>query len=818
MKRLILFLLLFTTGLTAQPGPVEAFEGKPVAQIEIRMMNLPSGASFDTHSILSQMTTKEGDPFNQIAFDRDLKHLSKNYERVDPSISVRDGELYIVMRLWEKPIIRSIKWHGNSAVSSRRLARELDVKPHTVFDRKELSEGLKKVKDLYIKKSYFEVSARYKVTPVPDTNEVNIDIYVNEGRSARVGKIIFEGFTEAEQTHLRQMINTKKYDLFTSWMSGDGVYHEEMFEHDRMTIINYLQNQGYADAHVSFEIKDSTNNKKNIYLVVKAEKGPIYRFGDVTFSGNAIHGDDKIKGRTLIKKGDKYSPDKLKNTAEAIKDLYGHEGYIETSVQYELTLQRNEPVYNVHFTIEESEKFRIGVIRVLGNHSTQNNVIMNESRLVPGEIFDERKLKATQMRLEAIGYFKSVNVYAIRSPDDQSLGPEYRDVVIEVEESMTGNMSMFFGLSSTDSIFGGLDVTENNFNWRGLGSWWREGWHMLRGGGQFASMKLSIGKKEGGVDISWVNPYFNDTNWRVGFDLGYSQNRVQAPDFIVHAFNFNLFGSYPITSFWRFGLSGRFRDSLIKVKNRASIRAQEQKENSGNVYGFGGYLTYDSTDNPTRPHRGLRSTVEGELDGVHRRRSGKVYTQYSDGQLVQVNIPEDQKGPKNFPFIKLAFTNSYYYPVWKKGTFKLRADLRFLETFGAGKPIQLPVNERYYLGGETTVRGYTTAIIGPAFITRDPQGVIQEKDPQGGASSALFSAEYMQNIIKPVDAFTFYDAGAVSSKEYKVGKLRMSWGVGVRLNVGGGRLPMVLGVGFPINPEDRKQDVENFFFSMGGQF
>lgn len=815
-KKLIALLILLSTP-TLVFG-VESYSGKSVEQIEVKVMNLPPGKSVDTHAIMSGLETKEGDPFSQTIFDRDLKQLSERYERVDPSIRVEDGKLIIVLRLWEKPYIQSIVWHGNKGLKTKKLQAELDIEPHTILDRTALSKGLTKVKDLYIKKSYYEVSLNYKVTPIKDSNEVRVDIYVKEGPNAKVGRIVFEGFSDEEKTQLRAMINSKSYNLFTSWITGTGIYHQEMLEHDRMTVINFLQNKGYADAHVTIQVKESEISDNRVWIVVKADRGEVYHFGDISFSGNKIYDQTKVEKRLIIKRGDIYSPDTLRAAVDQIKDLYGHEGYIETSVQYELSLDHSEPVYDVHFTIEESEQFRIGVIRVLGNTSTQSNVILNESQLVPGEVFDERKLKSTQGRLQAIGYFKSVNVYAVRSGDDQSLGSEYRDVIIEVEEGMTGNMSMFFGASSTDSIFGGLDISENNFSWHGLTNWWREGISSFRGGGQFFSMKFSIGKKDGSVDISWTDPYFCDSLWRVGFDLGYSQSRLQSADFLVAAYNLNLYGSHPISSYLSAGVTARVRDSRVNVKNRASPGAQKQQQNSGVVYGTGPYLSYDSTDHPIMPHRGLRSSVAFEGDGVHRRRKGKVFVQNADGVYVQQTLTPEEKGPSNIGFIKMNSLNSYYYPVWRKGTLKLKADFNFLQTFN-GNPSNLPTNERYFLGGETTVRGYKPAIIGPSFKVFDTAtGVLQEKDPEGGATAALFSAEYQQNIIKIVDLFAFFDAGAVSIKEYKVGKFRMSYGCGARLSVGGGRLPMMIGVGFPINPEDRDFDTQKFFFSMGGQF
>ncbi len=152
-----------------------------------------------------------------------------------------------------------------------------------------------------------------------------------------------------------------------------------------------------------------------------------------------------------------------------MKDLYGQKGYIDASVQFETSLKEDEPIFDVDYMIDEGQQYKIGLIHIFGNSSTENNVILRESLLVPGETFDSRKLKATQQRLESVGYFKTVNVYAVRTPDDAALGDNYRDVYIEVEETSTGNVSLFMGFSSMDDVFGGLDLTERNFHIANIG-------------------------------------------------------------------------------------------------------------------------------------------------------------------------------------------------------------------------------------------------------------------------------------------------------------------------------------------------------------
>ncbi len=769
----------------------EIIEKKNVAKIEIVIETQSKQSKTNAQSVQSQLTTKVGDPFSQKAFDFDLKKLSDQFDRVDPYVSVKDGQVYVTIRLYEKPLIRSIVWSGNSKVKTKTLQSELDIEPHTVYTKDEFVKAFNKVKDYYVKHGYFEAILSYTIQPVPNSNEIIIDIHVDEGRSAHIHKIKFIGLTSAEESTLLDMINTKRYNLFTSWLTGSGIYRPEALEHDRMTIVNYLHNEGYADAQVDIKLEETKT--KQLIIAVYVKKGEKFKIGEITISGNQLKEQSELEKILGIKEGDTFSPETIRRAAQNIKDFYGREGRIDTNADYDLTLVQNSPTYNIHFYIKESDQFKVGIIRVLGNTSTNTNVILNQSNLIPGEVFNSIKLQQTQLRLESTGLFKSVNVYAVRNPDDDALGPDFRDINIEVEETSTGNASLFFGLSSTDSVFGGLDISESNFNQKGLLSVWKDGFSALRGGGEYAHAKFSIGAKEQVYSLSWMNPYFDDSLWRIGYDVTFATSRITNDDFHSKSIGFNFFSSYPLSANWTVGWKSRIQDTIIKVGAGLGPAAQRQARNSGIVLGTAGFLAYDSTDSIVKPHRGIRSNFELDFAGVRR----------------HDNIIED------FLFAKLQYTNSYYYPVWKKGTLKARADARFLTTLGAGQPILLPANERFYLGGEASVRGYRPAVIGPRYPVIDPSSK-QVEDPCGGASSLLLSLEYAQQLVKMIDAFIFFDAGSVSLTQFTVDTLRSSYGAGVRVDIGN-RLPFMIGYGIPINPQ-YDEDVQNVFFSMGGQF
>lgn len=798
LKSKILYSLLFAT-MTAPLIGAELYDDKKVSHIEI-VIDTPEESRVDPTPILSRMKTQEGDNFSQSIFDNDLKTLSEEYERVDPSLSLKNGQVSIEIHITPRPVIHQIEWSGNHQFRTSTLQEQLDIKPNTIFNRQKFNKAFNKVKEYYFKKGYFESQLSYSLRPIPGTNEVDVVIDVQEGNPGYIKEIVFSGFSKDEQKALEEQMYLKKYNFILSWMSGTGIYRDEALEQDRMTLLNYLHNEGYADAKVDIKHYEDPKSGKLI-IEIDADKGQLYRFGAIHYEGNTLISTADLQKRAIATEGDPFSPDKMRETSQAIKDFYGQKGYIDTSVQFEATLQENEPVFNVDYSIDEGQQYKIGLVHIFGNTSTKSNVILRESLLVPGETFDSRKLKATQQRLEAVGYFKSVNVYAVRNPDDAALGDNYRDVYIEVEETTTGNVSLFMGFSSVDDVFGGLDLTERNFRIGGFGKALIGKISELRGGGEYFHVRGTVGKKQNNILISWMNPYVNDTLWRLGVELSQTYSNDLQENVNVKTYGGSVYTNYPLSQFWTAGMRQRLRHSFDHLtlnpydsspEAEASVEAQRHLvDQRGMISAFSGNLSYDSTDNPFKPRRGWRSYFETEIAGI-------------GGQ---------------YQFFKTSYLNSLYFPLWKKGTIKLRADFKYLIPFGKTDRDHVPYSERFFLGGDNTVRGYKPFLLGPVIHLRDWTGTNRATNtPKGGLSSSLVSLEYNQEIIRMLDVFAFCDVGSVEFDAFAINHIRPTAGVGVRIDIGN-RTPIMVGWGIPLVKKDRHNHKwQKVFFSMGGQF
>ena len=792
MARLLSFFFSFFL-LSTVAAEVVFYENLPVQSLSVETGEGVPAKRDVREAIQARLRTRIGYPFSQTTFDEDLKSLALDFDWVEPRVEVVDGGLLLTLLVWEKPIIRSISFTGNHSVDECDLLEELDISTATVFDRNAFLKAFRKLKTFYVKMGYFEADVTYNIVRDPCEPEVDIEICVREGRSGRIKQIFFCGFDDCEMSDITDLMVTQKWNIFTGVFGNGGFYNEDMVQYDQFQIVNYLQNRGYADARVKIEVFQA-DKPQWLRVCITANRGERYHFGKVSYQGNCLFSDEIIEKLVMPEDGAVFSPDAVRDTITNLQDAYGIKGYIEAVIDDDLNLHDDKPIYDVHFTVEEGEPFRVGLIKVFGNNYTQTRVILHETLLRPGELFNTIKLRYTEERLRNIGYFKRVNVYSVRVSPDSCLGEGYRDIHIEVEEAPTGNLGAFMGLSSANDLFGGFNITEKNFRIAGFSpsSIKRFGWRGFKGAGEYAHFTATIGQKTNSYVLSWTKPYFFDTPWAVGVDLDRTFNGALSQDYDIVSYGVSLHAKRPLNAFVIGGLHSRIRNSTVRGDRNIDARSAQfdnEKGKEGLIVGIGGSLSYNSTNHPLRPTSGFHSRLDGEL----------VATSRNNG------------------FASLSYLNSLYHPFGSRGYIRLRGDFKFLQPFGIGPEntapdrllASIPLDERFFLGGDTQVRGYRPYAIGPKFTNTT--------DPQGGLSLVYLSLEYDWQLFSRADLFLFGDAGSLSPHPWEVNQLSCSAGFGAKLQVLDGAPPLVLGMGYPLNAQSRG-DVKRFFISLGAKF
>jgi outer membrane translocation and assembly module TamA len=131
-----------------------------------------------------------------------------------------------------------------------------------------------------------------------------------------------------------------------------------------------------------------------------------------------------------------------------------------------------------------------------------------------------------------------------------------------------------------------------------------------------------------------------------------------------------------------------------------------------------------------------------------------------------------------------------------------------LDHSGPDEETTLPIDERFFNGGATSVRSFGERTLGP----HDPKG-----NPIGGEFYTIFNVEYTFPIYGELQGATFFDAGNLlpTSEQPSLDDMRYALGLGLRYQLPIG--PMRLDHGF--NPDPRPdEDFGAFHLSFGFAF
>ena len=760
-------------------------DGKTVSEVRIDVQGEKKEGISSFSNVEKSLKTKEQLPFSNADFDEDLKLLLREFDDVDPKISVEGNRVRVLFLVKKQPVIHSITFQGNKAVTEDTLRKQLSISQGTLLNRAAFNEAVQKIRNYYLKKGYFEAHVQYDIV-ASTAGQVDIVLRIHEGKAGFVDELVFHNFTEKEEKEIENLLMTQPYVWWHSWLTDQGTFYQDVFRHDELTILTYLHNEGYLDAVLDTKVLPSTK-KDRIVLDISVQKGEIYRLGTIGFSGNTLFTNDILLKRLNWKEGTVFSQEMVREKTRDLYLLYGGKGYIDASITPESFLREKEHVYDVRFSIEEKQQYRVGLVHISGNKVTDGSVILHECLLVPGDILNINLLSKTEERLKNTGYFKSVNVYALKATELTSSSTiPFRDIHIEVEEQpTTANFTAFVGYSTTESVSGGVGFSESNFKMKGLTNIFKDGYSAVRGGGESLNLNVTVGTKQLSETISWVKPYIFDTPWIFSVDLMNEKNSYSFEEYSIQSRSAVFTGRYPLNPFLKYDLYYRLRKAKndlhhIKSDDHSGELRRESKI-AGTISAIGTGLEYDSTNSPFNPTEGTRSRATVEYAGL-----------FGDHH-----------------FSALRYWNTLYWKPFEKGVFTFRGNMDFIQTLFSTKPAHLPLDERLYLGGEMSIRGYRFNTVGPSF--RD-----KNRTPRGGMSSLLLSGEYAYPLWKKLDGFVFFDAGNVYWKEWTLGTLRYSTGFGIKFYITE-RAPLTIGLGFPLNPAS-KRDVQRFFLSIGAAF
>ena len=790
----ILFFLLLA-GL--QPGGALA-QTEPEAVIEEILFR--GNRRVPAATMRVRIFTQPGDSYDPNALRRDFMALYNTGLFDDIVLRVEDGDegKIVIFEVTEKPVIRSIEYTGNNSVThsdilDRFRERRVGLTVESRYDPTRIKRAEVVLKQLLAERGrqYATVSVDARTIP---PSSVALTFLIDEGPKVKIGRIDFEGNTVIPRRKLvRSMRNSRPIGIPYSFILESlfsKTFDRNKLDEDMEGIRAAYQNEGYFRVLVNepqVETRETpgkrgvpipvlnklpipgirrSNPGRKVDIIVPLVEGEQYTLGEVSFEGVELFNQPEAVLRPVfaMEQGDLFDVSKIREGLESMRKIYGEFGYINFVASPETLIDDVNRQIDMVFNIEEDKQFLVRRIDFTGNTTTRDKVIRRELMLSEGSMFNSRLWELSLLRLNQLDYFEKLE------PTDSDVQPDNLtgtvDLHLAVKEKGKNAIGFTGGVSGLSGSFVGFSYQTNNF----------------MGLGETLTFNAQLGSLERNLLLGVTHPYAFDRPLQIGFTLfsrrfnfdeGQQASIFSGQDvrpifdllgtdniqrYRQTSIGFTAYSSYPLgNNFTRVGLTYSYDSSSITTFSEASRRLFEDI----NFNGLGGgnalegihtskiipTYTYNTVDHPLTPSRGKSFFLSMELAGL----GGNVRTYRPTVDFKWFRPMSEGFQPRVFAMHLKGSTMS-----------------------GFGGRV-LPPFTRFYVGGETDIRGFDFFTISPvAFIPDIAAVTVLNTDGTPRTTTGLdqlgLENQMTQTMLVPVNRTTFPggDTQLIANFEYRI--------------------------------------------------
>ncbi len=708
---------------------------------------IATGMSEDAKSV---MRTSEGDVFDQIAVRKDLERIKKYYKEgkyFNPVVHpylFEDGVLTITVEPGKRLFV---SLDGNEALSAKVLLREMPFFEAEDFNNDIVEEAIQRMLTLYHEQGF----PFAQIAPVisEEGNLIHLTFFIFEGKKVKTGEISFEG-SHIEEDRLKSVLTLREGNVFDP----------DLIDSDRDNLTEFYFALGYLSVSVEDFQTQYDENSQTMKILLKIQEGNKTTIRNIKISGCRNVAEDEVRKGILIKPGDPYNEVDISDTRYGIIEFYGTKGFPSADVSVSRTLEGLAA--DITFTVDEGPYSVFGKAIVTGNNKTEYIVIRRELARKENVPFDYTILRKDRQGLYKLGLFSDVTVEML-----EGFGLK-RDVLINLHEANAGAVEFGLGYSDYEHYRGFLDVSYRNL------------WGMHRQ----ASARTELSSLERRLILQYYEPWFVSgrtalralflTEFREELNVDTRETRYKLTRNAVSAGLERKFNSRIKSELY-------YEFSLVNTYDVAPDVVLS-KEDTGTlvISGLRLGVVYDSRNDPFYPSRGILSGISAKL-------TSPAFLSESD-------------------FYKLSIYGNVYHGLARG--LVLALSLRGGVAKGYGATAELPIVERFFLGGRTTVRGYEQDTLGP----RGADG-----NPTGGNAFLMESLEMRISLGKGIGIVTFLDGGNVwvEMNDINPSDSKFTGGIGLRYDTPVG--PLRVDYGHKLQREKDESSGE-LHFSIGHAF
>ncbi|MGH8654495.1 MAG: outer membrane protein assembly factor BamA [Gammaproteobacteria bacterium] len=560
---------------------------------------------------------------------------------------------------------------------------------------------------------------------------------LDSSKQYRLKEVQIAGNKAFSARALGKEILTKSRAFYLFWRKPP-LFDPVVFETDVKRLRRFYEEHGYYGARVGYELE--IDDEALITARIQIAEGQPVKVQDITVEIRRDKPPDRIPGLPL-KPGAIFTEDAYQQSEAALRAYYLDRGHAHVETQREAKIDPRERQAWVDYRVKPGPRAVFGETRVQGTERVSPELIVRELTYQRGDRFSLGQIKVSREKIVNLGLFRSVQLVPEETKKDARMVP----MRVRVEEQAPRDIRIGVGYGTEDEF-------------RGQVQWAHRNW---LGGGRQLSVNLKGSAITRELDASFIQPHFltPHTLGAVNLALGQEDEETFLLNFsrlrprLEHRFSPTLSG------FIGYRLEYNKLEEVANATAQALGGIKEKGFLSGPTLG----VVWNVTDDLLNPKKGGIVTLVGEQAG------------------------EPWGG--DFRFFKLSAEGKKYQQVGWDIVLAARLKIGIADSLGADD--DFPLFERFYAGGEKSVRGYGRRRLGPLGAA---------DDPIGGLSLVEGSIELRRPLWRDLSGAVFLDFGQVATRAYDLpfNELEFSTGFGVSYLTPLG--PLRLDLGFPFNP------------------
>ena len=794
---------------------------RPGARARIGTISVQGTPRDPVPQLLTALDLRPGDPYDGVALDDrlvgyadDLRAQGYYEARVAQFPRYADGDATVNLVVTIEPGPRvEIDFQGDPLSAGDRDRLVPIAREHSV-DEDLLEDSKFGIERHFRERGYCNPRADYRRAEAEGV--LRVTFMVSRGPQCMVEQAEVVGNTSVSAAELAPLVVTKANQPF----------NDSSVASDALRIQGYYRQRGFSAVKVTSQVERREPKAGSEFVRVRLviAEGVRSVIDSVNFQGNTAIDAETLRREAKIKSasGQPYFEPQIASDADSIASLYLNRGYPEVTVQPAPKAIGDGSKVELGFAIHEGPQILIDHVLIVGNDRTSRETILREVQLKSGQPLSQEHEDETRRRITELGLFRRVDISYLQLPGEQNR----RDVVITVEEAPVTTISYGGGLEGGKRWVRTLDspnaVEEFQVAPRGFFQISRRN---LFGKDRSIDLFTRVSFRPRGLSATQLqNVAVPETTDEGGYGfneylarLTYGERRILGTDAdltisggveqaVRLSFDFNRRGaSATITRrvSRTLALSGRYgidNTELLRIKSNFAAQPEiDRLFPQVRLSSVASSLIRDTRLDPIEPNSGSLIGADAELAARSLGSQVGFFKTFLQGFTYQ----RLRSSPTVLVFgARVGLATGFSRTVTRDGETTVVEDV--------------PASERFFAGGDTTVRGFTLDRLGT------PDTIDRDGFPTGGHGLVVLNAEARIPLRGGLGAVGFIDGGnvwrTVSDMDFSQMRGAVGFGLRYRSPVG----PIRVDLGFKLDrrmlPSGERERPTALHISLGQAF